>query len=553
MLASILGATAGYGAEILGLSDNQKINGKYIVILKQDQMTINAYGSKANMVQSMASSLENTVGVKVEKEFSETITGFSVTADPDQLDELQNNPRVDYIEVDKTFRMNSLQDNPTWGLDRIDQHNLPLDNAYLPDASGENVNVYIIDTGINKIHTEFTGRIAEGYDAIDGDTDPNDCQGHGSHVAGTVAGTLYGVSKKSIVHGVRVLNCQGSGSTSDIIDGIEWVVKNAHGPSVANMSLGGSVSLALDNAVANAVAKGVTFVVAAGNERADACDSSPAREKSAITVGATTIDDSMAQFSNYGTCVDIFAPGKDIESATHNNSNGSRILSGTSMASPHVAGAAALYLDTHVNATPKEVAEHLKNYASKNKISDIGSGSPNSLLYIGDDQETPPEDDVLENGVMKSGLNGQKSSEKYYIFEVPEQATDIEVSIGNGTGDADLYVKLGSKPTLSNYDCRPYLNGNDETCKLDNAGTYYVMIRGYESYTNLSIIGKYNLADENLCSELNEWASNRIYKPGSIIQYHNNKFESKRWHLGVNPENIYYGSDYWDYSGSCSS
>ena len=242
---------------------------------------------------------------------------------------------------------------------------------------------YIIDTGIRSTHSDFGGRATSGYDAIDGGS-ADDCNGHGTHVAGTVGGTTYGVAKGVSLVAVRVLDCGGSGTTSGVIAGVNWVTSN-HGagqPAVANMSLGGGASSALDTAVSNSIADGVTYALAAGNSNANACNSSPARTPNAITVGATTSSDARASFSNYGTCVDIFAPGSSITSAWYTSNTATNTISGTSMASPHVAGAAAVYLEANPSATPAQVASALIAAATTGKVTSPGTGSPNRLLYI---------------------------------------------------------------------------------------------------------------------------------------------------------------------------
>jgi len=272
---------------------------------------------------------------------------------------------------------------PSWGQDRIDQTALPLNGRIAAPLDGAGVNAYIIDTGVRGDHDEFGGRVQAGYDAVSGTDGTTDCNGHGTHVAGTVAGATFGVAPAATIIPVRVLDCSGSGSTSGVIAGINWATANhqAGVPAVANMSLGGGYSPALNAAVRSAVADGITFAVAAGNSNADACDASPASEPSALTVGATTSTDARASYSNFGSCVDLFAPGSGILSASNASTSGSRVLSGTSMASPHVAGAAALLLSGSPNATPQAVSDALTQGATANVVTDV-MGSPNRLLNI---------------------------------------------------------------------------------------------------------------------------------------------------------------------------
>lgn len=295
---------------------------------------------------------------------------------------LAADPSVAYVEQNQIVDIEATQDDPpSWGLDRIDQSGLPLDTSYTYPNGGEGVTAYIIDTGIWASTADFSGRTGEGFSAILPGLQGLDCNGHGTHVAGTVGGTAYGVAKAVTIVPVQVLNCLGSGTTAGVIQGVDWVTENAVKPAVANMSLGGGVSDALDAAIAASIDSGVTYAVAAGNETADACGVSPARTPEAITVAASTETDARADFSNYGECVDLFAPGENITSPYLLGQPSA--LSGTSMASPHVAGAAALYLSAHPDASPAEVAAALTEAATAGAISDV-QGSPNLLLHVTD-------------------------------------------------------------------------------------------------------------------------------------------------------------------------
>jgi PKD repeat protein len=292
-------------------------------------------------------------------------------------------------EVRRIERDGIATESVLWGLDRINQRTLPLDNnATLADA-GQGVTVYVLDTGIRSDHHEFSGRMDPGFSAIPDSIGTEDCRGHGTHVAGTIAGSTYGVAPQARLVSVRVLDCAGSGSYSQVIAGIDWVTANAKPGSVANMSLGGGYSATLNAAVAASIATGIVYAVAAGNSQTDACTQSPASEPSAVTVGATDIADARAYFSNYGSCVDLFAPGVNIISASMASPTGSTTLSGTSMASPHVAGALAIYRGTHPTESPASVMAAVTGNATNGVVTDA-RGTANRLLYVGTTPNTPP-------------------------------------------------------------------------------------------------------------------------------------------------------------------
>jgi subtilisin family serine protease len=354
--------------------------GRYVVVLNDWAAGPVGDGAAVGVVSRVLAQL---FGGNVDRVYQHALLGFAVRMPEAAARLLSLDDRVAFVEEDGLVHALATQSNPpSWGLDRIDQRNLPLNQSYTYNFDGTGVTAYIIDTGIRFSHNDFGGRASSGFDAIDGGA-ADDCNGHGTHVAGTVGGAAYGVAKNVSLVAVRVLNCQGSGTNSQVIAGIDWVTGHhqAGQPAVANMSLGGGANTALDNAVRNSIADGVTYALAAGNENTNACTRSPARTAEGITVGATTSSDARASYSNFGTCLDLFAPGSGITSAWSTSNTATNTISGTSMATPHVAGVAALYLDEHPSAAPQEVRDAIVNSATQGVVTGAGSGSPNRLLY----------------------------------------------------------------------------------------------------------------------------------------------------------------------------
>lgn len=506
-----------YQATMVNVPQSKAIKDTYIVVFNTPSvLNLSNNNAISDFATQQAESLVNQYDVRVMRSFGSALNGVLVNASPQQIKALRSDPKVKYIEQDQVMSVtpmmeaNADQPSPTWGIDRIDQRNLPLDNNYHTDYDGSGVTAFVIDTGVLNTHNEFGGRASSGYDFIDNDYDATDCNGHGTHVAGTIGGSTYGVAKNVNVVGVRVLNCSGSGSNSGVIAGINWVKNNASGPAVANMSLGGGASQATDDAVNAAVAAGITFVVAAGNDNSNACNYSPARAADAITVGSTTSNDSRSSFSNYGTCLDIYAPGSSITSSWYTSNSATNTISGTSMASPHVAGVAALYLDENPNLSPAQVTNLLKTRATADKVTDAKTGSPNKLLFslANDDggcgNDCPVDETQLQNNVGIA-ISGATGSATYYYIDVPANAASLGINLAGGSGDADIYVSQGQKPTTTSYQCRPYQNGNNESCNFTapTAGRWYVMVQGYSNYANAQLTASYNLNGGGNCTDTN--------------------------------------------------
>jgi subtilisin family serine protease len=350
-------------APVLSAAAN-RIDGQYIVVVKE--------GADPRSVAAVAGATPSFV-------YDAAVNGFAASLNRGQLTALRHNPNVEYIEEDQLMSIEATQSNAPWGLDRIDQRNRPLNGTYVYNATATNVTAYIIDTGVRPSHNQFGGRAASVYNAVGGSND--DCNGHGTHVAGTVGGSTYGVAKGVRIRGVKVLNCSGSGSSSGIVAGINWVRTNAQRPAVANLSLGGGYSSTTNTAVNNLANSGVYVAVAAGNSGANACNYSPASAANVTSVMASNSSDQRASWSNYGSCTHLYAPGVSITSAWHTSNTATNTISGTSMASPHVAGLGALILASNPSASNSAVRNWIVSNATTNVISGNPSGTPNRLLF----------------------------------------------------------------------------------------------------------------------------------------------------------------------------
>ena len=465
-------ARAPGAAPLLSAAPGRGIEGQYIVVLND--------GANPRSVAAIA-------GVTPHHVYTAALNGFSATLNAGQLNALQRQGAVNYIEEDQLVTAAATQSGATWGLDRVDQRDLPLNSTYTYTPTGAGVNAYIVDTGILTTHNEFGGRAVAGYTAINDGRGTTDCNGHGTHVAGTVGGSVYGVAKGAKLYGIRVLDCQGSGTNSGVIAGMDWVAQNHAKPAAANMSLGGGASQATDDAIQRMVSAGVTVVVAAGNENQNACNVSPARAANAITVGSTTNTDARSSFSNWGSCVDIFAPGSSITSAWYTSTTATNTISGTSMASPHTAGVVALYLQDNPSATPAGVASALINNSTANKVTSAGTGSPNRLLYsiFGGGTTPPPSGGTTYTGSL-SGAGDSDIHPNGSYYQSTVSGTHKGVLDGPTGVDFDLYLDKWNGSSWSIVG-RGETAAPDETITYSGTSGYYrwrvVSYTGSGSYT----------------------------------------------------------------------
>jgi subtilisin family serine protease len=361
-------------------SENAVAN-RYIVLLNEKFIPA---GAAAASVQTQAADLASVYGAAVVKTYSSAVKGFSAIMSENDAMTLSSDSRVSLVEADREMSVSSIQtqSNAPWNLDRVDQRNLPWDSTYNYPGSGAGVHIYIIDTGIRVTHSDFGGRASVAYDGVGDGQNGNDCNGHGTHVAGIAAGATWGVAKQAYLHAVRVLPCSGSGLISDVLDGVDWVTFSHQSPAVANISSSSpGDSPALEAAITNSIASGVVYTIAAGNSASDACGYTPARTPNALTVGVSAQEDQRAPYSNYGSCVDIFAPGHQIVSDYMSSDTATAMLSGSSMSAPMVAGTAAIYLGMNPAASPATVTQIIKASGTANVLTTNDTTSPNLLLY----------------------------------------------------------------------------------------------------------------------------------------------------------------------------
>jgi subtilisin family serine protease len=446
-------ATPALKAKLITHAPEDRIEGHYIVKLRSDV-------SSSRVDDIISRSVPTS---KVNFKYQSIFRGFSASLTEDELNQLALDQDVEFIEEDTEVKATDVQaDPPSWGLDRIDQTEPALDKKYSYQHTGKGVNVYVIDTGIKETHEDFGGRVVSAFTSIEDGKGTTDCNGHGTHVAATIGGKLYGVAKEAKLNAVRVLSCAGSGTAAGVIAGIDWVQTNHVAPAVINMSLGGRASASIDTAVKSAVEAGVTVVVAAGNSAGNACSESPSRAPEAITVGATALDDTRASFSNHGKCVDLFAPGKDITSAWINTDQATKTISGTSMASPHVAGVAALYLEVEPAAKPDAVAKAILAASVSNKIKDVKE-SPNQFLQNGfEGSQSSPcmgEGCVQFTGSLQEKYYTYRPNSSYYYstggaqeawLEGPTGA-DFDLELMRWNGSAWGVVAKGITPFSSEH------------------------------------------------------------------------------------------------------